>query len=65
LPEALPTNGTRDEAIPSEFGRRVYDATGGPKWFWAVEGAGHNDILEVAGTSYRARLQEFYRRLQQ
>lgn len=51
--------------IPFEFGRRVYDAAGGPKWFWAVEGAGHNDILEVAGTSYHARLQEFYRRLQQ
>jgi len=60
----LVIHGTRDEVIPLEFGRRVYEAAPGPKWFWAVEGAGHNDLLEAAGASYRARLQEFYRRLQ-
>jgi len=26
-------------------------------------GAGHNDLLEVAGPSYRERLSEFYKRL--
>ncbi|MCL6543624.1 MAG: alpha/beta hydrolase [Bryobacteraceae bacterium] len=60
----LVIHGTRDEVIPFEFGRQVYDAAPGPKWFWAVEGAGHNDLLQVAGATYRARLQEFYRRIQ-
>lgn len=60
----LVIHGTCDNVIPLELGREVYEAAAGPKWFWAVEGAGHNDILEVAGASYRARLREFYRLLQ-
>lgn len=59
----LVIHGTRDDVIPPELGRQVYEAAAGPKWFCEVEGAGHNDILDIAGASYRARLREFYRRL--
>lgn len=53
-------HGTRDEVIPFEFGRRLFEAAPGPKWFWPLEGAGHNDILEIAGPRYVERLKEFY-----
>ena len=56
----LVIHGTRDEVIPFDLGRTVFEAAGQPKWFWAVEGSGHNDILETAGASYRERLVAFY-----
>ena len=56
----LVIHGTRDEVIPFDLGRTLFDATGQPKWFWAVEGSGHNDILETAGARYSERLEAFY-----
>jgi len=52
--------GTRDEVIPRELGWELFKAAREPKWFWAVEGAGHNDIVEAAGARYRERLAAFY-----
>lgn len=52
--------GDRDEIIPLRLGQSLYAAAQAPKWFWIVEGAHHNDILDQAGPEYRKRLQSFY-----
>jgi fermentation-respiration switch protein FrsA (DUF1100 family) len=56
-------HGDRDEIIPLRLGRKLFAAAAEPKSFWIVEGAGHNDILDVAGQQYRQRLQSFYQGL--
>jgi fermentation-respiration switch protein FrsA (DUF1100 family) len=55
--------GDRDEIIPLRLGRKLFAAAPEPKSFWIVEGARHNDILEVAGQRYRQRLRSFYQGL--
>lgn len=52
--------GDRDEVIPPRLAHALYEAARGPKEFWVVESAGHNDIVERAGTRYRERLEKFY-----
>jgi len=53
-------HGDRDEVIPFDLGRALFDAAPEPKSFWALSGAGHNNLLEVAGAQYRERLRDFY-----
>ncbi len=53
-------HGASDEVIPYGMGKELFEAANEPKRFWAVEGAGHNDIVEAAGGAYAARLREFY-----
>ncbi len=53
-------HGTQDEVIPFRMGKELFEAANEPKRLWAVEGAGHNDIVETAGPAYAARLKEFY-----
>jgi fermentation-respiration switch protein FrsA (DUF1100 family) len=57
-------HGDRDEIIPLKLGRSLFDAAPEPKWFIEIPEAGHNDLVEIAGSSYRARLHEFYDHLQ-
>jgi pimeloyl-ACP methyl ester carboxylesterase len=57
-------HGDRDEIISSKLGRNLFDAAPEPKWFIEIPGAGHNDLVETAGSSYREKLHEFYRHLQ-
>lgn len=45
-------HGTRDEVVPFEMGERLFVAAPEPKRFLRVEGAGHNDVLAVAGEKY-------------
>ncbi len=52
-------HGTRDAVIPFWMGRKLYGAAREPKSFFAVEGAGHNDVLAVGGEAYLARLGAF------
>jgi hypothetical protein len=52
--------GDRDEVIPLRLGQSLYAAAQAPKSFWVIEGAGHNDIVETAGSQYRERLAMFY-----
>ncbi len=56
----LVIHGTRDEVIPLDLGKKLFEAANQPKWFWVVENAGHNDILETAGSRYQKRLAAFY-----
>jgi fermentation-respiration switch protein FrsA (DUF1100 family) len=53
-------HGDRDEVIPFDLGRKLFDAAPEPKSFWAVNGGHHNDILMSAGPQYREALREFY-----
>jgi fermentation-respiration switch protein FrsA (DUF1100 family) len=55
--------GDQDEIIPLRLGQKLFAAAPEPKSFWIVEGARHNDILEVAGQRYRQRLRSFYQGL--
>jgi uncharacterized protein len=55
----LIVHGTRDEVVPFFMGRRLFEAALEAKLFLAVEGAGHNDILEVGGQSYLEHLRAF------
>jgi len=52
--------GDQDEIVPLHLGQRLFSAAQGPKSFWVVEGARHNDILEKAGGEYQQRLRSFY-----
>jgi len=56
-------HGDRDETIPLRLGQELFAAAQGPKTFWIIPGAGHNDILETAGAEYRHRLKAFYESL--
>jgi len=53
-------HGTQDEVIPFRMGKEIFEAANEPKRFWAVEGAGHNDIVEAAGAAYAERLRDFH-----
>ena len=57
-------HGNRDEIIPLKLGRNLFDAAPEPKWFMEIPEAGHNDLVETAGSTYRERLHEFYGHLQ-
>jgi fermentation-respiration switch protein FrsA (DUF1100 family) len=55
----LIVHGTKDEMIPFSMGRCLFENASQPKALYAVEGAGHNDLLEVAGEAYLERLKTF------
>jgi len=57
-------HGNHDEIIPLKLGRSLFETTPEPKWFIEIPGAGHNDLVETAGATYRERLHEFYGHLQ-
>jgi len=55
----LVIHGTADEVIPFRHGEQLLAAAGGRKRRLWVYGAGHNDLVEVAGESYWSALREF------
>ena len=55
----LVIHGDRDEIVPLELGQQVFDAARGPKAFYLVQGAGHNDLYQVGGAPYFQRLKRF------
>jgi fermentation-respiration switch protein FrsA (DUF1100 family) len=55
----LVIHGTADEVIPFAVGQRLYRAAREPKQALWVEGAGHDDLVEVAGERYWQALQRF------
>ncbi|MBW4494677.1 MAG: alpha/beta hydrolase [Oscillatoria princeps RMCB-10] len=55
----LVTHGTADAVIPFWHGRELFAAANEPKRFLPVVGAGHNDVMEVAGQEYAKALREF------
>ena len=65
----LQMHGTADTIVPLEFGKRLFEAfpaesaSGVPKQFVEMQGANHNDILDVTGPEYRQAIQEFAKRV--
>jgi uncharacterized protein len=51
--------GDRDDTVPLEMSRRLYDAANEPKEFLMVPGAGHNDREFVNGARMLDGIQEF------
>ena len=58
-------HGDRDDIVPIDAGRELFDAAGEPKAFYTVRGAGHNDTYLVGGDSYFAALRSFVEQLAQ
>lgn len=61
----LVIHGDRDETIPVSLGRMVFDAVKGPKAWYVVRGADHNDVPAVGGQAYYERIEAFLRTLPQ
>lgn len=57
----LIVHGEADEIVPFRHGQRLYDAAVGPKEFYAVKGARHNDLYLVGGPAYLDTLNRFLR----
>lgn len=55
----LVLHGERDEIVPIEQGKKVFDAAPEPKKFFTIAGAGHNDTYIVGGENYFRQLKEF------
>ena len=55
-------HGTRDEVVPYELGRKLFNAAPEPKTFYDIQGAGHNDTPFVGGPAYLAALDRFVTR---
>lgn len=52
-------HGTRDEIVPYELGRKLFEQAGEPKTFYPIEGAGHNDTYIQGGAEYFNALNHF------
>jgi hypothetical protein len=61
----LVMHGEADSIIPFQHGQRLYEAAPDPKLSLWVEGADHNDFVEVAGDRYWATLKAFEQMLEQ
>lgn len=46
--------GERDQIIPPNFGKRLFDACAGPKALQIIPGAGHNDVAEQPAGWWRS-----------
>lgn len=58
----LSIHGTEDDIVPFDLGKVLFDAHPGPKEFYAVKGAEHNNLVEVAGHEFYDRIAEFISR---
>lgn len=59
----LVIHGTRDEIIPFRHGASLYRSAAGSKMAYWVDGAGHNDLVQVAGNRYWETARRFARTL--
>lgn len=55
----LVAHAERDEVVPLEMGKRLFEAAREPKSFYLVAGAHHNDTSTVGGERYLTVLEEF------
>lgn len=52
-------HGRADQVIPFHHGEQLYAAARAPKRYFWVDGAGHNDLLAVAGSQHEQVMQNF------
>lgn len=55
----LVIHGIRDEIVPFRLGKTLYETAPSPKSFYAVPGAGHNDLFWIAGEEYGRKVRDF------
>lgn len=55
----LMIHGDRDDIVPIEMARRIFEGARDPKRFEVVRGAGHNDVYIVGGARYLDALSGF------
>ena len=55
----LVLHGDRDEIVPLQAGRSLFEAAPEPKQFHVIQGAGHNDTYRVGGEEYLRVLRQF------
>jgi hypothetical protein len=53
-------HGEADTYIKPEMARMLFDRAGPPKEFWLVEGAKHNQAIQVATEEYQRRVLDFF-----
>jgi pimeloyl-ACP methyl ester carboxylesterase len=58
----LVIHGDRDDIIPIELGRHVFDAANAPKEWYVIQGADHNNTYVVGGRAYFQRLTAFIKK---
>jgi pimeloyl-ACP methyl ester carboxylesterase len=56
----LMIHGGADTYIKPQMAQALFDRMRPPKEFWLVEGARHNQSLQLAGDAYRRRVLEFF-----
>lgn len=56
----LMIHGSSDTYIKPEMARTLFALARGPKELWIVEGAKHNQALQIAGASYQQRIVDFF-----
>ncbi len=56
----LMIHGGGDTYIRPEMARSVFDRAAGPKVFWVVPGAKHNQAIQIAGDEYSQRVVAFF-----
>jgi fermentation-respiration switch protein FrsA (DUF1100 family) len=55
----LVIHGDRDDIVPSLHGHALFDAAPSPKLLHIIEGAGHNDLVSLAGERWAAAIARF------
>lgn len=58
----LVIHGEKDDIIPIELGRQVFDAANAPKEWYVIQGADHNNTYVVGGGGYFRRIAEFIKK---
>ena len=61
LPKLI-IHGDRDDIIPIELGRQVFEAAQPPKEWYVIRGADHNNTYQVGGAPYFRQWAEFVQR---
>ena len=56
-------HGDKDDLVPFEHGKRLYDMANEPKEFYTIPGAGHNDTHIVGGDEYFDVIRSFVKKL--
>ena len=61
---SMPTlfiHGERDRTVPTDSGRQLYELFPEPKEWLGIEGAGHNNLLELGWAQYFGKIDAFLR----
>jgi len=58
-------HGTLDQVIPFWHGKALYEAANPPKQFLPIEGAGHNNLIDIAGDRYIQAIRNFAEQVKQ